>query len=386
MDVDVYRALAELLDGSHRFAPGDLVLATADAARSLGATAATIFVIDYEQRDLVSLSDGEVLDVDGTLGGRSYRLGEPLSSRLGVDTRLWVPLLDGADRHGVLALDLPGDVGDLLRLHCERFASLVALLLVGKTHLGDLLELPRRRRAMTVAAELRWSLLPPLSFINDQVEIAGILEPAYEVAGDTFDYAVNDDIVHLAVFDAMGHGLEASRMANLAVVVYRACRCRGDDLVATLRAIDASIVEEFGEDSLVTGQLGRLDLLDGKLELVSAGHPRPLLVRRDRVVGEVPCAFTFPLGFGDVDVETTTISLEPGDRIAFYTDGIIEARSPSGEEFGIGRLGDHITRAVAAREVLAETVRRLVHDVQAHEAGQLRDDATILLVGWPNET
>jgi serine phosphatase RsbU (regulator of sigma subunit) len=72
--------------------------------------------------------------------------------------------------------------------------------------------------------------------------------------------------------------------------------------------------------------------------------------------------------------------------VAFYTDGIIEARSPSGEEFGLSRLGDHLARAAAAHEKPAETVRRLLQSVQAHEAGALRDDATVLLLGWPNET
>ena len=377
--VDVIAALGELLDGSHRLACGDLVTAVTDAARSLG-------VVDYEQRVLVPADGGAPLDIDGTVAGRAYRQSATVATTEEGVARLSLPLLDGADRHGVLALDMAGGVDEELQVACERFASLVALMLVSKTAIGDGLELPRRRREMALAAEMRWAMLPPLSFSNDQVQIAGVLEPAYEVAGDTFDYAVNDETVHVAVFDAMGHGLEASRIANLAVVSYRHSRRHGAGLLDTLRTIDALVTANFGSDSLVTGQLAELDVHSGMLRLLSAGHPRPLLLRRDRVIGEVPVRSTFPLGFGDLDAEVAEIALEPGDLVAFYTDGITEARSADGEEFGLERLGDHLARAAAAHEQPAETVRRLLQSVQAHEAGALRDDATVVLLGWPNET
>jgi serine phosphatase RsbU (regulator of sigma subunit) len=383
---DVAEALGELLDGSHRLAPGDLATAVADAARALGATDAVIHHVDLEQHVLVPLGGGAALDIDGTLAGRVYRHSTPLSATEDHVTRLWLPLLDGADRHGALSMDIPGDVDEALQQSCERFASLVALLLVSKAAIGDVLHLPARRRPMALAAEMRWAMLPPLSFANDQVQIAGVLEPAYEVAGDTFDYAVNDTIVHVAIFDAMGHGLQASRIANLVVVSYRHSRRQGIGLVDALRTIDALVTREFGPDCIVTGQLAELDVLSGVLRLVSAGHPPPLLLRRDRVVGEVACASTFPLGFGDLDIAITEVALEPGDQVAFYTDGITEARSPSGEEFGVSRLGDHLARAVGAHEKQAETLRRLLQSVQAHEAGALRDDATVVLLGWPDET
>jgi serine phosphatase RsbU (regulator of sigma subunit) len=384
--IDVYAALGDLLDGSHRLAPGDLAVAVADAARAIGVSKATIHVVDFEQQRLVPLDGGPGLDVDGTIAGRAFRQGTTMSIREDDSTRLWLPLLDGADRHGVLSLDVNGQLDDGDWVHYERFASLVALLLVSKTAIGDVLELPRRRREMALAAEMRWAMLPPLSFANDQVQVAGVLEPAYEVAGDTFDYAINDDTVHIAVFDAMGHGLEASRIANLVVVTYRHCRRRRLGLVETLRAIDALVSEEFGADCLVTGQLAELNVLTGVLHLLSAGHPPPLLLRSDRVVGEIQCTSTFPLGFGDLQAEIAEVALEPGDQVAFYTDGLTEARSPSGEEFGLSRLGDHLERAAQAHEKPAETVRRLLQSVQAHEAGALRDDATVVLLGWPNET
>ncbi len=383
-DAEELEAVGALLEWSHRLAPDDLPVAVSDAVRAIGAKRAVMYAIDFEQRTLVALErPSETLDVDGTVAGRGFRQTQVVETSLDGGVRLWVPLLDGADRHGMLAIDFDGTVDDRRRKSCERIAAVVALLLVSKTALGDNLQLPRRRRPMTLAAEMRWALLPPLSFVNDRITIAGVLEPAYEIAGDTFDYALNGDVVHLALLDAMGHGLEASRIANVAVVAYRSCRRRGLDLLETLRAIDELVVGQFGPEKLVTGQLAQLDVHTGRLKVLSAGHPRPLLLRGGHIVGEVPCDATLPIGFGGIEGAVTEISLEPGDRVVFYTDGLVEARSPTGEEFGVQRLGDLVARAAASDEPPAETARRLVHSVLAHEAGNLRDDATVVLLGWP---
>lgn len=63
---------------------------------------------------------------------------------------------------------------------------------------------------------MQWHLLPPLVMTTPQVSVAGALEPAYEVGDDAFDYALNDGTLHLAILDAMGHGLRAAVMANVA--------------------------------------------------------------------------------------------------------------------------------------------------------------------------
>jgi serine phosphatase RsbU (regulator of sigma subunit) len=213
------------------------------------------------------------------------------------------------------------------------------------------------------------------------VEIAGMVEPAYDVAGDSFDYAVNGSVAHLAIFDAMGHGLEASRMATLAVAGYRHGRRHGMGLVETFMTIDEAVARSFGDEHFVTGQLASLDLASGRLAVAGGGHPRPLLLRGTAVVGELAGEVCTPMGLGRPPVVAET-QLERGDRVVFYTDGVTEARSPAGEEFGLARLGDLLGRAAAAQEVPAETMRRLTHSVLAHEAARLRDDATLMMVGW----
>jgi serine phosphatase RsbU (regulator of sigma subunit) len=259
-------------------------------------------------------------------------------------------------------------------------ATIAAHLVVAKSAFGDKLLLTRRLRDMDLAAELRWSMLPPLTFTNDRVALAGMLEPAYEIAGDAFDYAVNGDVAHVAIIDAMGHGLEASRMANLAVGSYRHSRRRGLDLEETFAAMDKVVADQFGTERFVTGQLVRLDLTDGCLTWVNAGHPRPLLWRDGAPADDLTCETSLPLGMGYVPAEVAQVTLQPGDAVLFLTDGVLEARSPDGEFFGRSRLARMWTEAARSGQVPAEVLRRLCHAILDHQQGELQDDATLLLV------
>jgi serine phosphatase RsbU (regulator of sigma subunit) len=217
--------------------------------------------------------------------------------------------------------------------------------------------------------------------MSEYVELAAILVPPYTVAGDTFDYSVERHVVHVAVFDAMGHGLDASRMANLAVASYRLVRKEGGSLLDMAAAVD-DVIAGLGPERFVTGQLATLDLGTGAVDMVSAGHPMPLLLRDTRVVGQVAIENGVPFGLETARRVTGELALEPGDRIVFLTDGMVETRSPGGEQFGIDRLADHLARAAAAAEPAAETLRRLAHDILAHGEGRMSDDATLLLLGW----
>ena len=370
--------LGNLLDNSHFLRADEIPQVARDAARQLGADDAIVYVIDRDQRLLVALDDPtSTLDVDGTIPGRAYRTREVLQSQAG----LWVPLLDGADRVGVLHAATESPVDEVLRFRMRWLASIIALLTVTKQHFGDTIERAKRTRPMAIAAELRWALLPPLTYRNHHVEIAAMLEPAYEVAGDALDYAVDGPITNVALFDAMGHGIEAARMANLAIATYRNARRAGSDLEATARLIDRLLYEEFGPERFVTAVLLRLDARSGEVEVVLCGHPRPLHLRGAHVIGQVQAALTVPLGLG-AQPEGTRMSLEVGDRILLFTDGVTEAKSPDGSDFGVDRLADFVSKASQAGEIPSETVRRLAHDVMEH-AEELRDDATLVLLGWP---
>ncbi len=378
--------IARLLRASTRLAPGDLGRLVAEETAQAGFNDVTIFMVDLEQVFLAPLPPTHGFarqDIDTTIAGRVFQVERPLvvAAGDGGDSAIWVPLIDGAERLGVMYVRSPAASDQLLQ-RFEELAGLVSELIVSKTQYGDALVMARRHQQMTLAAELRWAMLPPTTFSSETVALACVLEPAYEVAGDAFDYAFNDGILHLAVMDAMGHGLEASRLANLATAAYRAARRRGLELPQTYRLIDAALRDQFADEYFVTAQLATLDTDSGVLRWVNAGHPRPLLLRGGRFASELRCEPALPLGLGGREIPVTEMALEPNDALLFFTDGVVEAGSPGGERFGADRLLDLTRRTLADRQTLSETVRRLVRAVRAHRDGPLADDATILCVDW----
>jgi Stage II sporulation protein E (SpoIIE) len=379
------RLLGRLLDASHDLAPDELVAEVARAGRAVDADDVAIYLADYDQRVLVPLADGTdrtPLEIDATLAGRAFAAIAVQEADTGAGRRLWLPLLDGAERLGVLGLTFPS-VDDALRARCSWLATLVAELLMTKSQYTDSYFVARRRQSMGLAAEMQWQLLPPLTFVTPRVVIAGLLEPAYEVAGDAFDYALNGDTAHLAVIDPVGHDLTASVLAAVTVGSYRHSRRTGLDLAATHAAMDQAIATQFGGERFVTGQLAQLHCVTGRLQWINAGHPLPLLVRRAKVVDTLACQPVPPLGLGVGPPEIATAALEPADRVLFYTDGVTEGRNLAGEPFGEARLADLLVRETLAGQPAAETMRRLAHAILAHQGTSPRDDATMVFLEWP---
>ncbi len=326
-----------------------------------------------------------MLSLEGTLPGRAFRTSEIVASTTN-GVRLWVPLLDGTERLGVLQLEV-ADEADLepLRRPAVSLASVVAELVASKSQYTDSYEKTRRAVPMGVPAELLWRQLPPTAFATPRFVISAQLEPWHEVGGDAFDYSLDGDTLHVAVFDGMGHGLQATLLASVALAAYRNARRSGRSLLETAAVVDEVLADQFGDDSFVTAVLGRLDLVTGTLSLLSAAHPAPLLIRNGRPVGEVRVEPGLPLGFGSRLDQVVDASLEPGDRLLLFSDGVVEARSTEGEFFGLDRLVDLVTRQESARQPAPETLRRLINAVLEHQLDMLQDDATVLLLEWAGD-
>ncbi len=392
-------AVDALLRGSHLISPDRLPDLVALSARHLGAVETRIRLVDYEQEGLHHLpragAEAEpTLSVDGSVAGRAFRTVTPQDVDAASLRRLWVPLLDGIERLGVLEL-LIGNAGAPLGqdqlLVCGQFAHLVAELLVTNSKHTDSYEWVRRQQPMSLPAEMQYAVLPPLTFGAGRVVIAGLLAPAYEVGGDAFDYAVNGTIAHVAVFDAVGHGLQASLLSALAVASYRNGRRAGLDLGHAAMEIDHTLAATFGAERFVTAVLGQLDLVTGLFRWVSAGHPAPMLLRGGQMVKELTCPPALPLGLGELagggrpQVEAFFVaeeSLQPGDRLLLITDGVDEARTADGEFFGRQRLAEFAARESSSGLPTPEVMRRLQLALLRHQAGELQDDATTLFVEW----
>jgi hypothetical protein len=225
------RLLGVLLDRAHEMPPHLIAPLVAEEVARVGGRDVSVLLQDYEQLMLMplpgaGLRPGSPQPIDGSPAGTAFLEARTVEVPQAAGTRMFLPLLDGSDQVGVMAVTLDTVTDDDRRL-LRRLAGLVADMVVTKDSYTDIFARARRRVPMSVAAEIQWSLLPPLRMSVPQVEIAGILEPAYDVAGDSFDYALNGDVLHFAMIDATGHGLSAAVMATAAIGGYRHSR-RGD--------------------------------------------------------------------------------------------------------------------------------------------------------------
>jgi hypothetical protein len=357
---------------------------------TLGVSDVVLYLVDFGQTVLEPLGDHtahnelpQAEEVASTMAGRAFLTQAPVTAERPEGIRLWVPVFEGSDRTGVLAVTLPD--GDPERITaCEALGVLAGYLLTVNGRVSDIFNLHRRRKAMTLAASMQWDLLPPLVFKSPPVTVAGILEPAYEVGGDCFDYAINWPVLDIALMDSMGHGLNSAILAGLALGCYRHDRRHGRLLQAVHQELEATIRDHYGGREFVTGQLAQLNVETGELQWTNAGHPLPLHIRGGQVIGTLACPPTLPWGLGSAGSQPTiaVASLEPGDSVLFYTDGAIEGKASSGGGFGLERLVDLVGQTASDQLSAEEVVRRIGRAVLEHHSERLDDDATLVIVQW----
>jgi hypothetical protein len=405
LDAMTGRIAAHLLERSHLVPPEGIAAVVAEAARPLGVVSARIYLADLQQRNLRAVLGNagqppQVLAIDSTLAGRAYRTASIHYSPAGQSPgwRVWIPLTDGTERLGVLELACD-DVGETTLARYRMLASLAGLMVTSKTPHSDTLARGRRSDRMALQAELVWGFLPPRAFATDRVLVAAMLEPAYEVGGDAFDYSLVGDQLHVSIFDGVGHDLAAGLIASVGLASCRSTRRAGGTLARVAAHADDAIARHFGFTRFVTALLCELDVTTGRFRWIPCGHPPPLLIRGSKVVKELSRKPQLPLGLADLDSlargsphrrePSRSASgapfaerLEPGDRVLLYTDGVTEGRAPDGTRFGVDRLSDFIIRHSNAGITAPETLRRLNHVIVEYQHGRLSDDATIVMIEW----
>lgn len=381
--------MAHVLDLIPQETPAGLVDLLEVVAEPLGVDDIAIYLVDFQgevlqpvllRPDLSQTVVGEE-DVGSSMAGRAFSTGQPVAVDRNGEAKVWVPLMERGERTGVVGMTV-ARVDDEVLSECVRLGIFAGLLVRAFARTTDLLHLRRRGKEMTLAAGMQWDLLPPLSVRCPEALVSGRLEPAYGIAGDAFDYALNGRVLEAAIFDGMGHGVESTLMTTLAIGAYRHSRRGGDTSDRVYRAIDEAIRSFYDGDAFVTAALVRLGLDDGSMQWANAGHPPPLLLRGKRVARSLECVPSLPLGLGGGCRQVAVESLEPGDVVLFFTDGVVEGRSPEGEQFGTDRLVWAWEQAWASDRPPEEVLRRLVNAVSEFTAGRLRDDATLLQICW----
>jgi serine phosphatase RsbU (regulator of sigma subunit) len=292
--------------------------------------------------------------------------------------RVLAPVTERGEAIGLLELLLPDEPDTPTVAEIAQLAHLLAFVVIANRRHTDLYEWGQRTRPLSLSAEIQHRLLAgPQTCEAGAFTLAGWLEPAAAIAGDTFDFSLARDVLHLSITDAMGHGVAAALNATLCVSSLRNTRNEGVSLREQVTSANRDLAEHSvttGVDDFVTGQIGRLDLHTGSIELVNAGHVPPYLARgRDVMIVDLPV--DLPLGlFPDTSYRGGLVTLEEGDRLVFVTDGMLERHA----------AGLDLPRAIEETRMLhpREAVRALADRVLEATGRVLSDDATVLCLDW----
>jgi sigma-B regulation protein RsbU (phosphoserine phosphatase) len=236
---------------------------------------------------------------------------------------------------------------------------------------------------LRTAREIQLSLLPRELPAVGSLAVAARFRPTSEVAGDLYDFLeVDDRGFGVVVADVSGHGVPAALIASMVKV---AIASQHDDVTRPARLLDAVNRVLCGnfQRGFVTATYAWIDSGSGELVVANAGHPSPLLRRgRDGSVHEVGGHGPILGRFADADYKAETLFLEPGDRLILYTDGVTEARSAAGEQFGEDRLRSFLGRSEHTQ--LERLCDALLGELQRWSGDgthlSLEDDVTFVVV------
>lgn len=408
-------ALSRVLDAAENASPLDAVEAvTRELAASLGAGAAFFLIEDLSGRGLIRLSHDPGGDAEGVFAARSGEEemtvrfdeaeqavvlpfdGGPAEVAVRTQTlqvvppgndghrepaRRWTvltPVTERGEVLGLLELRLPREPDETTLTEIRRVGHLLSFVIIANRRHTDLFEWGQRTTQFSLPAEIQRRLLPAAFTCEaGAFALSAWLEPAASVGGDSFDYSLARDVLHLSITDAMGHGVASALNATLCLGSLRNTRRAGASLLEQAATANRAMVEHAtstGSEGFATGLVGRLDLRTSTLALVNAGHVAPYLMRGDAVT-PVTLPVDLPFGlFPDAEYHSTELSLEPGDRLLLLTDGMLERNAAAVDLRAEIRASAHLH----PREV----TRHLTRKVVAGAGRALTDDATVLALDW----
>ena len=404
------KAVADALAAAEAASPVEAVEAvTRQLGLALGALSASFLIADLSGRALVRLAhvrletvdgvevstpiqrderrtDAEsatVLPFDGGPAEQAVRTQELQVVGPGSGgTKTWLvlaPVTERGEVIGLLELALPEQPDAAAIREIARLAHVLSFVVIANRRHTDLYEWGQRTRPLSLSAEIQHRLLPgPQTCEAGSFTLAGWLEPAAGIAGDTFDFSLARDVLHLSLTDAMGHGVAAALAATLCVGSLRNARNAGASLLDQVALSNEALGDHAaasGLEDFVTGLIGRVDLSSGSMDLINAGHVAPYLARGARKPTLVDLPVDLPLGlFRDSSYRSSRLDLEPGDRILFLTDGMLER----------GAVWVDLADAIAETRSLhpREAVRALADRVLEATGHALKDDATVLCLDW----
>jgi len=399
-------SLARVLGAAENSSPAKAVEAvTRELKSALGAAAVSFLIADFSGRGLVRLESSArddtspdpsdrparatrtILPFDGGPAERAVRTQtvqvvaprNQVSGDTPMDGRWLVlaPVTERGEAIGLLEMYLPTVPDRTVLAAIAQVAHVLAFVVIANGRHTDVFELEQRQVAFSLPAEIQRRLLPD-SFTCEAsaFTLAGWLEPAANIGGDTFDYSLGNNDLHLSVTDAMGHGVTSALIATLCVGSLRNTRRQRLGLLGQAAEANAALHGHARtlNEGFASGLLGRVDLRTGVITLVNGGHVPPLLLRAGVVrIVEVPVDLPFGM-FAETRYRTTEFTLVKGDRLVFITDGMVE------------RAASNLDLITAIKETSdlhpREATRALADSAVKVSGGELADDATLMLLDW----
>jgi serine phosphatase RsbU (regulator of sigma subunit) len=336
------------------------------------AKSVSIWLVDHGFMQLTDITGvKEPVSIGGSIVGRVAGSEEAVIH----GTRAYLPLAVRGQVIGVIEIS-PAKSDAITELTPVAVAVANALLATGLV--SDVVERTRGAINLSLAAIIQHRNLPLTSYADEKVELGSRLEPAYDIAGDVIDYAANPEGIHLALFDAVGHGLRATTLSTWAVSTYRRMRRKGAPLADMILAIDEVLSSHAESNEFVTGIMVLVKPEEGAIEIANAGHLPPLLIRDQSAHFLNGSSVQVPLGLGVSPLTTHVFPSQPRDVIFLYSDGVVQARNPElamwGEEaltqIALARTSEGLSLGAICRQILSAVMR--------WSDGSLADDASIV--------
>ena len=259
-------------------------------------------------------------------------------------------------------------------------ASQVAII-IEKVMLHDqLIEKKRLEGQLEVARQVQLELLPAKDPQLEGYDISAYNFPTEEVSGDYYDWVkIYDDQIGLVIADVSGKGVPAALLMAFLRASLRAATHIGYSPHISMAKVNYLLWESIERHQFVTAFYGILDVTNKTLSYTNAGHNPPLLLDKDGN-SEFIERGSLPLGmFRDTRYHEYYLTTKPGDMLVLYTDGVTEARSPEGEEFGRKRLAEAVkkNRNLTARDVISAVQQEVIEWTDGVGAG---DDVTFFVI------
>jgi serine phosphatase RsbU (regulator of sigma subunit) len=362
-------------------APADAVVeCLAEAlAKDYAVTETGLFLVDYRLAALMPLLGGAPVTRPGDPAWRCF----DHQSEVTAGRSVYLPVTVRGERLGVLHYaPAPGDAE--ARAEMAELAELLAHELQSAATGTDRYTVAARTRRLTLAAEMQWELLPGRSRVRPSFSLAGQLEPAYAVRGDSFDWAEYDDRLYVSVLKGMGEGVTAALLTSLATQALRNARRAGLELADQAALADQAVFAQYRGAMHVAALLLELDPGIGVVTAVDAGSPRLLLLREGEVLDR-PLDPQFPLGmFETSEYVSQNLQLQRADRLVVVSDGVVEAANATGR-YGEAALHRFIRRTRSLAPLQA--VRSLLGDLRSFVGdADLDDDAVVVCLDWTGQS